>query len=179
MYPHVLRGQARASRSFQVTVPWSGRRKPRTIRIVVVFPAPFAPRNPNTSPGRTAKVRPSSAWTSPKRLRSPSILSIARSLLRHEVDRREPACPLSAKGRPATKVRYARTGGRSGPKGLARPAAVVAPAAREDRLGGSSAAVVDSTQAQFQPEQETGHRHDEHDQLGCLTLAHGLCPPHG
>ena len=27
-----------------------------SVRIVVVFPAPFGPRNPKTSPGRTAKL---------------------------------------------------------------------------------------------------------------------------
>src|SRR5664280_3695869 len=41
----------------------------RTIRIVVVLPAPFAPRNPKTWPGSTAKLIPSRAWVSPKRFR--------------------------------------------------------------------------------------------------------------
>src|SRR4051812_15889924 len=54
-----------------------------TIRMVVVLPAPFAPTNPNISPGRTAKLIPSRA-TLPsgasgppaKRLRSSLISSI-------------------------------------------------------------------------------------------------------
>ena len=37
----------------------------RTIRMVVVLPAPFAPRNPKTWPGSTAKLIPSRARVSP------------------------------------------------------------------------------------------------------------------
>src|SRR6266581_4144390 len=49
-------------------VPEVGRiRVPRT-RTVVVFPAPFGPRNPNTSPIPTSKVRSSKARRSPNRL---------------------------------------------------------------------------------------------------------------
>ena len=33
--------------------------------IVVVLPAPFGPRNPNTSPGATEKETPRTASTSP------------------------------------------------------------------------------------------------------------------
>ena len=40
-------------------------------RIVVVFPAPFGPRNPVTMPGRTVNVRSSTAVLSPYRLVSP------------------------------------------------------------------------------------------------------------
>ena len=47
------------------------------IRIVVVFPAPFEPRNPKIWPGWTTNPTPSSAWTCPNRLRSPSTTSIA------------------------------------------------------------------------------------------------------
>jgi hypothetical protein len=38
-----------------------------SMRIAVVFPAPFAPRNPNTSPGSTWKVIASTAVKLPKR----------------------------------------------------------------------------------------------------------------
>ena len=38
------------------------------IRIVVVLPAPFAPRKPKTSPGPTLKLTPSRAAIAPKRL---------------------------------------------------------------------------------------------------------------
>src|SRR6266496_3809149 len=48
----------------------------RTIRIVVVLPAPFAPRNPKTSPGRTLKVTPSRATTLPNRLCSASMTRV-------------------------------------------------------------------------------------------------------
>ena len=37
------------------TLPESGRINPVSIRIVVVLPAPFGPRNPKTSPARTSK----------------------------------------------------------------------------------------------------------------------------
>ena len=40
---------------------------PRQIRIVVVLPAPFAPRKPKTSPGRTSNVSPSRAVVAPNR----------------------------------------------------------------------------------------------------------------
>jgi len=52
----------------------------RTIRIVVVLPAPLAPRNPKTSPGWTVKLSSSSAVTAlgpePKRLTSLSRTSV-------------------------------------------------------------------------------------------------------
>src|SRR5262249_17832678 len=40
--------------------------------IVVVFPAPLGPRNPNSSPGSTENEMPSTAVNSPNRLTSPS-----------------------------------------------------------------------------------------------------------
>src|SRR5918992_5056619 len=52
----------------QVTLPESGRRISSTIRMLVVFPAPFAPRSPNTCPALTLKLAPSRATTVPKRL---------------------------------------------------------------------------------------------------------------
>ena len=42
-----------------------------TIRIAVVLPAPFGPRNPNASPGATSKSMPSTAVNVPKRLVRP------------------------------------------------------------------------------------------------------------
>src|SRR5579884_615455 len=51
---------------------------PQSIRIVVVLPEPFAPRNANTSPGRTSSVRWSTATSSPNLLVSP-FASIAAS----------------------------------------------------------------------------------------------------
>ena len=39
-----------------------------SVRTVVVFPAPFGPRNPNTSPWPTSKETSSKATRSPKRL---------------------------------------------------------------------------------------------------------------
>src|SRR2546423_8415330 len=52
----------------QATVPSSGRTTPRAMRIVVVLPAPFAPRKPKTWPRGTSNDRPSRAWTAPNRL---------------------------------------------------------------------------------------------------------------
>ena len=43
------------------------------MRMVVVLPAPFAPRKPNTSPDGMDRETPSRAWISPNRLRRPSI----------------------------------------------------------------------------------------------------------
>ena len=49
----------------------SGCPGPSIIRIVVDLPAPFGPRKPVTTPGRTVKVRSSTAVLSPYRLVSP------------------------------------------------------------------------------------------------------------
>jgi hypothetical protein len=50
---------------FTVTVPDVGASRPRIIRIVVDFPAPFGPRKPVTAPGRTVNVKLSTASLSP------------------------------------------------------------------------------------------------------------------
>ena len=42
-----------------------GAANPRIVRIVVVFPAPLGPRKPVTMPGRTSRVRSSTAVRSP------------------------------------------------------------------------------------------------------------------
>src|SRR5262245_42713782 len=52
--------------------PAVGRSSPARILMVVVLPAPFGPRKPKISPGRTAKVTPSTAVKRPKPLVSPS-----------------------------------------------------------------------------------------------------------
>src|ERR1700742_2809529 len=59
-------------------VPLSGVRKPVTIFMVVVLPAPLGPRKPKTSPWRTARLRPATAVKPPKRLVRFSISSIVR-----------------------------------------------------------------------------------------------------
>ena len=48
---------ARGGRPLTVTQPLVGSSRPRIIRIVVDFPAPFGPRKPVTVPGRTVNVR--------------------------------------------------------------------------------------------------------------------------
>ena len=48
-----------------LTDPASGRSSPSIIRIVVDLPAPFGPRNPVTVPGRTSKLRSSTAVVGP------------------------------------------------------------------------------------------------------------------
>src|SRR5438067_5005117 len=48
---------ARGGRPLTVTEPLVGSSRPRIIRIVVDFPAPFGPRKPVTVPGRTVNVR--------------------------------------------------------------------------------------------------------------------------
>ena len=55
---------------------------PASMRMVVVLPAPFGPRNPTISPSPTAKVMPATASTSPKRLvTSRSAIAAARAAL--------------------------------------------------------------------------------------------------
>ena len=49
--------------------PESGSLIPSRISMVVVFPAPFGPSIPNTSPGDTSNEIPSTAWISLYRLR--------------------------------------------------------------------------------------------------------------
>jgi hypothetical protein len=50
-----------------VTEPLVGSSRPRIIRIVVDFPAPFGPRKPVTVPGRTVNVRSETAVAGPYR----------------------------------------------------------------------------------------------------------------
>src|ERR1044071_7561819 len=45
-------------------IPLVGRTRPQSIRIVVVFPAPFAPRNPKMLPGAISSERSSTARVS-------------------------------------------------------------------------------------------------------------------
>src|SRR6266545_6870799 len=54
-----------------VAVPAVGVTSPRSMRSVVVFPAPLGPRKPVTLPWSTPKDRSSTATTCPKRLPSP------------------------------------------------------------------------------------------------------------
>ena len=51
-----------------VTLPALGRMSPTSIRMVVVFPAPLGPRNPNTSPGWSSKETFSTMVRSPMTL---------------------------------------------------------------------------------------------------------------
>src|SRR5690606_13203157 len=51
-------------------VPEVGVASVHSMLIVVVLPAPFGPRKPNTSPGATSKLTPFTASKSPNRLRS-------------------------------------------------------------------------------------------------------------
>jgi hypothetical protein len=48
-----------------VTDPLVGSSRPRIIRMVVDFPAPFGPRNPVTVPGWTVNVRSETAVVLP------------------------------------------------------------------------------------------------------------------
>ncbi len=68
MYPIRVRirsGCRTASLSSTVIVPSVGAIDPVSIRIVVVLPDPFGPRNPNTSPQATSNVMPSTAANVP------------------------------------------------------------------------------------------------------------------
>ena len=55
--------------------PASARYKPESRLIVVVFPEPFGPMRPLTSPGRTAKGRLSTATSPPNRFVKPRVSS--------------------------------------------------------------------------------------------------------
>src|SRR6478752_1567419 len=59
---------ARGARPLTVTEPQVGSSRPRIMRIVVDFPAPFGPRKPVTVPGRTLNVRSETAVVGPYRL---------------------------------------------------------------------------------------------------------------
>jgi hypothetical protein len=48
-----------------VTEPLVGSSRPRIIRMVVDFPAPFGPRKPVTTPGWTVNVRSETAVVRP------------------------------------------------------------------------------------------------------------------
>ena len=48
-----------------VTEPSDGFKMPQMVRMVVVLPAPLAPKKPKISPRRTSKLTPSTAWKSP------------------------------------------------------------------------------------------------------------------
>jgi hypothetical protein len=56
------------SRPSTSTAPCVGRSKPVITLMSVVFPAPFGPMSPTTSPRRTSRSTASSAWT-PRKLR--------------------------------------------------------------------------------------------------------------
>src|SRR5580704_18160362 len=58
-------------------VPASGCRKPPIMRSSEVLPQPLAPSSTITSPGSTCSDSPSSAWSWPYRLLTPSISSDA------------------------------------------------------------------------------------------------------
>src|SRR5262245_49423671 len=58
---------ASTSKPSTLTVPADGGRKPVSMRIVVVLPAPFGPRKPTTSPRSRVKLTSSTASAAPKR----------------------------------------------------------------------------------------------------------------
>src|SRR5881396_2707887 len=62
-------GSANTSTPATTADPSSASRRPSRISTVVVFPAPFGPRRPNTSPVSTWKLIPRTASISPYRLR--------------------------------------------------------------------------------------------------------------
>jgi hypothetical protein len=62
-----------------VTAPAVGRSRPRISRIVVVLPAPFGPTKPVTIPGRTVKLRSSTASVCPYLFVSPRASIIGHS----------------------------------------------------------------------------------------------------
>src|SRR5438128_9117496 len=69
--------------------PPEGRSSPRSMRIVVVLPAPLGPRKPTTSPGATEKLTSRTTSRPPKRrVRAVADITARRSLPRHACRRR-------------------------------------------------------------------------------------------
>ena len=68
--PATVIGRSRLAYGNPSTVaePSSGSTSPRSIRSVVLLPAPFGPTNPVTRPGTTSKLSPSTAVIDPNRL---------------------------------------------------------------------------------------------------------------
>jgi len=60
-----------------VALPALGVTRPKSMRSVVVLPAPLGPKNPTTCPESTVKSRWSTAVTDPNRLVNPSISMVA------------------------------------------------------------------------------------------------------
>src|SRR6202034_4307551 len=73
--------------------PDVGRTRPSSIRIVVVFPAPFGPTNPQTDPEGMASATSSTTVRSPKRLVSPVVATVSGPADRSPV--RYIACPIA------------------------------------------------------------------------------------
>src|SRR5580692_26167 len=83
------------SSPFSVAVPLVGFSSVASMRSVVVLPAPFGPRRPNTSPARTSKLTSSTASRVPRFEFENDIFSharmqahVAERVLRREIGRR-------------------------------------------------------------------------------------------
>src|SRR5208282_328234 len=81
--------------------PALGLSSPHNMRMVVDLPAPFGPRNPNTSPLRTVRLSWSTATKSPKRLVS---FSITTELGTTELDESEMARSIMAPRSPRNRI---------------------------------------------------------------------------
>src|SRR5215472_1821865 len=79
-------------------LPASGASRPRMRRIVVDLPEPFGPRKPVTMPGRTSKVRSSTAGLPPYRLVSPRTEIMPKTL-------RTTTCPGRRRREPTSRPR--------------------------------------------------------------------------
>ena len=66
-------GAAATSMPATVAEPAEGSRMPHSIRMVVVFPEPFGPSSPNTSPRSMRSVSSRTAVTGPKRRVRPRV----------------------------------------------------------------------------------------------------------
>src|SRR3982074_1569220 len=78
-----------------VADPALGLASVHSMLIVVVFPAPLGPRNPNTSPVATSKSTPRTAWMSPK------VLTSSRTTIAGVSVRPWPAAPWFANVTPS------------------------------------------------------------------------------
>jgi len=65
-------GWVRTSKPATVPEPSVGASRPQSMRMVVLFPAPFGPRKPKISPRAVSKLTWSTAVNLPKRRVSPS-----------------------------------------------------------------------------------------------------------
>src|SRR5262245_4968843 len=109
-YPMRRRSSLPSGRPSRRIAPESGAMMSISIRMRVVFPAPFGPSRPNTSPGRTSKVMSSTATVAAYVLRRREKRSAGMSAPYYTGDDRPPFFPDPAGPRVRGLYPYLRLG---------------------------------------------------------------------